>query len=377
MNTTKPVLAKSLNSPEIINQFAQDFVDLQNKWSKLNSTQRISAIVEMVNKAQKSAGIPTGEIKLNSAQENAGEFSYKNWLIKVSSKSLNNSNVLSPEVAEELALTLYHEIRHSEQFFRIAQKEALKFNDNGKLKNSAQITLETEIDERITKQAISSVQNFTPEQKKQLLKELAITAPWYRSLYPKTPAEANAEATENKFRASYINKLSSTRQRNTQNAKPSTSRNKSEEDWTDKFYNRSSNQQLSVESEVYDKQSAVLKSDKSSKNTQSVANKLDNSNSPSLYQKLSQITEKMPHNLVKLGLDPQNPRHREIFMTMYAINTGIDPHQLLENSPYNSPKNVGKNNTHTESIISQAAAKIDEAAKASTASTTRNIDRGL
>jgi hypothetical protein len=445
MNTTKPVLAKSLNSPEVINQFAQDFVNLQNKWSQLNSMQRMSAITEMVNKAQKSVGVPTGKIEPSSVQENAGEFSPSKWLINVNSKLLNSSNVLFPEVAEELALTLYHEMRHSEQFFRIAQKEALKFNNNGKLKNSAQITLETEIDERITKQAISSVQNLTPEQKKQLLKELAITDPWYRSLYPKTPAEAeannklrstlsspykifvaaqekydfarnhtrqfswsqindleavatgakkqyeaaraayikglpeeaDAEATENKFRASYINKLSSIRQRNPQNAKPSTNRNKSEEDWTDKFYNRSANQQLSVESEVYDKQSAVLQSDKSSKNTQSVANKLDNSNSPNLYQKLSQITERMPHDLVKLGLDPQNPRHREIFMTMYAINTGIDPHQLLENSPYNSPESAGKSNTHTESIISQAAAKIDEAAKASTASTTRNIDRGL
>jgi hypothetical protein len=435
MNPPKPILAKSLNSPEVINQFAQDFVNLQNKWSQLNSKQQMAAIIEIVHKAQKSVGVPTGEILPNSEQGIDGAFYPGRWLINVDAKLLNNSKVLSNEVAEQLALTLYHEARHSEQHFRIAQKEALKFNDNGKLKNSAQIELETGIKEVVVKQAIASVQSLTPEQKKQLLQELAITDPWYRSLYPNTPAEveakdklrntlfssyklaaaaqekydfarnhtrqfswsqindleavatgakkqyeaaratyikglpeeADAEATENKFRASYINKLSSTRQRNTQNAKPATSRNKSEEDWTDKFYNRGANQQSSAKSEATEQQRAILQPDKDSQNIQSVAPKADHSNSPTLYQKLSQIAEKMPHNLVKLGLDPQNPQHQEIFMTMYAINTGIDPHQLLENSPYNNAGN------HTELIISQATAKINEA---TTASTTRNIDKG-
>jgi hypothetical protein len=444
MNASKSVLTKSLNSPEVINQFVQDFVRLQNKWSQLNFQQRMLAITEMVSNAQKSVGVPTGGIKPTFEQGHAGEFFHDDWLIKVNSKLLNN-NALPTDIAEELALTLYHEIRHSEQFFRIAQKEALKFNDNGKLKNSSQITLETGIKEEIVKQAITSVQNLTSEQKKQLLKELTITDPWYRSLYPKTPAEAernnklratlslsykianaaqekysfarnhtsqfswkqineleaiaikaekqyqiaraayikglpeeaDAEATENKFRASYI-KMSSTQQRNTQNTKPSSSRNKSEEDWTDKFYNRGTNQQSSVESEVSEQQSAILHPDKSSENIQSANTTPNHSNSPTLYQKLSQIAEKTPHNLVKLGLDPQNPQHQEIFMTMYAINTGIDPHQLLENSPYSSPENAGKNNAYTDSIISQAIAKMEEVAKASmTVSTARNIDRGL
>jgi hypothetical protein len=447
MNIPKPILTRNLNSPEVINQFAQDFISLQNKWSQLNSKQRLSAIIEMVNKAQKSVGVSIGRIEENSAQGHAGEFFPNDWLINVDSELLNNNNnALPDDIAEELAVTLYHEIRHSEQHFRIAQKEALKFNDNGKLKNSAQITLETGIKEEVVKQAIASVQSLTPEQKKQLLKELAITDSWYRSLYPKTPAEteannklrntlsstyklviaaqekydfarnhtrqfswkqindlesvttgakkqyeaaraayikglpeeADAEATENKFRASYINKLSSTRQRSTQNAKPSTSRNKSEEDWTDKFYNRGANQQSSVNLEVPEHQRAILQPDKDSKNIQSAALKPDRSNSPTLYQKLSQVAEKMPHNLVKIGLDPQNPRHREIFMAMYAINTGIDPHQLLEKSPYSSPEKVGKSDAHTDSIISQATAKMEEAAKASmTVSTARNIDQGL
>jgi hypothetical protein len=443
MNVLKPILNKNLNSPEIINQFAEDFIFLQNKWSQLTYEQRMSNIVEMVSKAQKSIGVPAAKVEPNAESGHAGEFFNENWLIRVDSKLLKN-NVLFPENAEELAVTLYHEIRHSEQYFRIAQKEALKFNDNGKSKNFAQITLETGIDERITKQAVASVQNLAPEQKKQLLRELAITDPWYRSLYPKTPAEAeannklrstlastyklafaaqekydfarnhtrqfswkqidelqageirakrqyqiariafikglpeeaDAEATENKFRSSYISKLSSTRQRNTQNAKPSTSRNKSEEDWTDKFYNRGTNRQLSVEEEVHDQQNSVLQSDKSVKNIESTIIKSDDTNNLNLYQKLSQIAEKMPHNLVKLGLDPQNSQHREIFMAMYAINTGIDPHQLLANSPYNDLEVSGKTNAHTESIISQATAKIDEAAKASI-STPRNIDRGL
>jgi hypothetical protein len=443
---TKPILAKSLNSPEVINQFAQDFVGLQNKWSQLNSKQRISAIAEMVNNAQKSIGVPIGEIGLTSDQGIAGQFFHEKWLIKVQSKLLNN-NVLSNEIAEELAVTLYHEIRHSEQYFRIAQKEALKFNDNGKLKNPAQIELETGIKEDIVKKAISSVQNLTPEQKKQLLQELAITDPWYRSIYPKTPAgaevrnklsdtlassyklaaaaqekydfarnhtrqfswsqinefetvangakkqyevaraafikglpeEADAEATEKKFQASYQSKLASTRQRKAQNIQPSTNRKKSEKDWTDGFHNRTTNQQLTVDSSVNGKQSSILKSDESIKDIdiQSVANQSGSSNSPNLYQKLSQIAEKMPHSLVKLGLDPQNPQHREIFMTMYVINTGIDPQQLLQDSPYNNLAGTGETNNHTDSIISQATAKIEEAAKASTTSTSRNIDRGL
>jgi hypothetical protein len=435
MNSPKPILAKSLNSPEVINQFAQDFVNLQNKWSQLNSKQQMAAITEIVHKAQKSVGVPTGEILPNSEQGIDGAFYPGRWLINVDAKLLNNSKVLPNEIAEQLALTLYHEARHSEQHFRIAQKEALKFNDNGKLKNSAQIELETGIKEVVVKQAIASVQNLTPEQKKQLLQELAITDPWYRSLYPNTPAEveaksklrntlfssyklaaaaqekydfarnhtrqfswsqineleavatkaqqqygiaraafikglpeeADAEATEKKFQAAYINTLNATRQRKPQNAKPTPNRAKSAEDWTAGFHSRDIKQQLSINSNVNDEQSSFVKFDKPMQNIQPVITKPDSSNSQTLYQKLTQIAEKMPHNLEKLGLNPQNPRHREIFMTMYAINTGIDPHQLLENSPYSNAGN------HTELIISQATAKINEA---TTASTTRNIDKG-
>jgi hypothetical protein len=446
MDATKPVLSKSLNSPEVINQFAQDFVSFQNKWSQLNLAQRTSAIAAIVNKTQKSVGVPTGRIEPNSAAQNAGEFLHTKWLINVNSKLLNSGNVLLPEVAEELALTLYHEMRHSEQFFRIAQKEALKFNDNGKLKNSAQISLETEIPEVIVNQAVASVQNLTPEQKKQLLKELAITDSWYRSLYPKTPAEAevgnklsstlastykvaiaaqekydfarnhtrqfswsqinkleavateakkqyeiaraafikglpeeaDAEATEKKFRAAYINKLTTSRQRKTQNTQPSTNRNKSEEDWTDKFYNRNTIQELPEDSSIDNDQSLILESGNSTKNSQSVVIKPDSADSPTLYQQLIRIAKKMPHNLEKLGLDPQNSRHQEIFMTMYAINTGIDPRQLLKDSPYSSQVNKDGGSDHAELVVLQATAKMEEAAKASTTlSTARNIDRGL
>jgi hypothetical protein len=279
---------------------------MQNKWLQLNSKQRMSAIIEMVNKAQKSVGVSTGRIEKNAAQGHAGEFFPNDWLINIDSELLNNNKALPDDIAEELASTLHHEIRHSEQYFRIAQKEALKFNDNGNLKNSAQITPETGIKEEVVKQAIAFVQNLTPVQKKQLLQELAITDPWYRSCYPKTPVEAeannklrstlsssykiattaqekydfarnhtrqfswsqinkleavateakkqyeiaraafikglpeeaDAEATEKKFRVAYISKLASSRQRKPQNTQPSTNRNKSEEDWTDKFYNR-------------------------------------------------------------------------------------------------------------------------------------------
>jgi hypothetical protein len=445
MNKTKVILAKSFNSPEVINQFAQDFVTLQNKWPRLNSKQRMSAIVEMVKNTQQLVGVPTGRIEQTFDQGIDGQFFHEDWLIKVHSKLLNGSNVLPDEIAEDLAVTLYHEIRHSEQYFRIAQKEALKFNDNGKLKNSAQINLETRIKESTVKQAITSVQNLTPEQKKQLLQELAITDSWYRSLYPKTPAEAevgnklastrassyslaiasqekydfarnhtrqfswsqinkleavateakkqyeiaraafikglpeeaDAEATEKKFRAAYISKLTSSRQRKPQNTQPSTNRNKSEEDWTDKFYNRNTIQESPEDSSIDNDQSLILESGNSNKDAQSVVIKPDNTNSPTLYQQLSRIAENMPHNLEKLGLDPQNSRHQEIFMTMYAISTGIDPRQLLKDSPYSSPVNKDGGSDHAELVILQATAKIDEAAKASTVSTTRNIDRGL
>lgn len=111
MNVLKPILNKNLNSPEIINQFAEDFIFLQNKWSQLTYEQRISNIVEMVSKAQKSIGVPAGKVEPNAESGHAGEFFNENWLIRVDSKLLKN-NVIFPENAEELALTLYHEIRH-------------------------------------------------------------------------------------------------------------------------------------------------------------------------------------------------------------------------------------------------------------------------
>jgi hypothetical protein len=172
--------------------------------------------------------------------------------------------------------------------------------------------------------------------------------------------------------------LASSRQRKPQNTQPSTNRNKSEEDWTDKFYNRNTIQESPGNSSIDNDQSLILESGNSNKDAQSVVIKPDNTNSPTLYQQLSRIAEKMPHNLEKLGLDPQNSKHQEIFMAMYAISTGIDPRQLLKDSPYSSPVNKDGGSDHAELVILQATAKMEEAAKASTTlSNARNIDRGL
>jgi hypothetical protein len=109
MNAPKSILTKSLNSPEVINQFAQDFVALQNKWSQLNSKQRISAIAEMVNKAQRSVGVPTGRIEQNAAQGHDGEFFSYKWLINISPELFNNA--LPNDIAEELAATIGDKLR--------------------------------------------------------------------------------------------------------------------------------------------------------------------------------------------------------------------------------------------------------------------------
>jgi hypothetical protein len=119
-------LQMNLKSPVIINQFADSFAQLQRKWQLKSPGQRRVDLKNMVDQALNAVGVSSVEkfnvLPLSSDTKigKQGEFSVNRWEINMN-QALLSQEQLSNKDAIQLASFIYHETRHAEQFFRIAQ----------------------------------------------------------------------------------------------------------------------------------------------------------------------------------------------------------------------------------------------------------------
>lgn len=123
----KPCAGFGLNTPANEKEFAQGFKHLQQAWPKLSSDQRQSRIEELANAQLQRGGVPKVKMVKSTLPTDEGQFNYRTWSLTIN-KDLLNKNTLSEPQAKELANTVYHESRHAEQFYLIAQQKAAVLN---------------------------------------------------------------------------------------------------------------------------------------------------------------------------------------------------------------------------------------------------------
>jgi hypothetical protein len=101
--------------------FADGFKKLQKDWKKLTPDERQAKIKALANGAI-SPGVPevgTRPVKM----DDAGQLDFSNWRLDLN-KTDTDKNEFSDAEAKEFADTVYHETRHAEQWYLMAQKRA-------------------------------------------------------------------------------------------------------------------------------------------------------------------------------------------------------------------------------------------------------------
>lgn len=106
-----------------MDNFAIGAMELKNEWNSQPDTRKVlwrkSEIRALVAQATDFMTAPTVLFEQTDGEEN-GYFSWGGWILKLRSAPVENDRLLIADFAR-YCRTIYHEIRHAEQFFRIAQ----------------------------------------------------------------------------------------------------------------------------------------------------------------------------------------------------------------------------------------------------------------
>jgi hypothetical protein len=196
---TKSTPAEGLNSPAIMEQFAKRMSLLETLWSSIPFTSqppnsnRPDVITSTANSALNNAGI-VGIKKIAAVYSSPGNvtgggarFDHKKWRIIIDRDLLDKAKLTPGDIGGRpltvpfegrtmtlgLANIVYHEMRHAEQWFRIAQLLANTPLKDGSKRTAAQINAELGIPQDIAQKAID-----TPLKKEQV----ADAKRWYESI---------------------------------------------------------------------------------------------------------------------------------------------------------------------------------------------------
>jgi hypothetical protein len=196
---TKPSPVAGLNSPIIMEQFAKRMSLLEALWSNTTfenqppKPSRSNVIKSASNEALNSAGIIGIEriIPAYSASgtvaEGGAKFDNQKWSIIIDRDLLDKTKLAPGDIGgrqlavpfegrtmtQGLANIIYHEMRHAEQWFRMAQLLANTPLKDGTKRTAIQISKELKIPPEIAQKAID-----TPLKKEQI----ADAKKWYESI---------------------------------------------------------------------------------------------------------------------------------------------------------------------------------------------------
>jgi len=98
---------------------------LKEKLSATEHEERLDLLRATINTALSEAGVPPVTITLSSGKGFA-EFRPETWGMEILSDTLSSDD---PRLLGEVVGTVYHEARHAEQYFRVAQMYAANGND--------------------------------------------------------------------------------------------------------------------------------------------------------------------------------------------------------------------------------------------------------
>jgi hypothetical protein len=177
---TLPALFPSgLASEESIEDYAADAHEIEDEWGDLGGSQaRIDKLVAIVQTQLDNAGVPHPTIRVVRPEDDpndqmddgtVGLFDWETWEMTINPVPFEAEEVTEAEFAD-MADTIYHESRHAEQFYRIAQMLA------GQDKSAQEIFDETRIRSDICDKAVG--EPLAPGSM-----EALIADGWYQSVF--------------------------------------------------------------------------------------------------------------------------------------------------------------------------------------------------
>lgn len=135
----KPCAGSGLHSEARVKPYVHGFKQLQHQWPTLSAEQRRQHIQTLVNTQLHATGAPALTFKQYHAPDagTGGEFDFTHWTINISDHYTGASgpqaHQLSDWDAKVLATMIYHESRHSEQWYMAARKRAADLQAAGGL----------------------------------------------------------------------------------------------------------------------------------------------------------------------------------------------------------------------------------------------------
>jgi hypothetical protein len=172
-----------LNEPGRGEQFGSEAQEgVIDRWGEMTPRQRATELVRLVNVHLEAAKVPPVGLAPEENGNNAGSFSFRTWTMNVGLQALAGDQLTRDEAAE-IVDTIYHEARHAEQWFRMAQLRA------GQGRTAAQIASELEIEIRIARLACAA-----PLARGSM--QALIAQGWYDSVYGPGAAHRDRTLTE-------------------------------------------------------------------------------------------------------------------------------------------------------------------------------------
>jgi len=135
----KPCAGAGLHSEARVRAYVHGFKHLQHQWPKLTPEQRRLGIQNLVNKQLRATGSPPLTFRGYKPPDagTGGEFDFPHWTMKISDHYTGaegpQAHHLADWDAKVLATMVYHESRHSEQWYMAARKRAADLQAAGGL----------------------------------------------------------------------------------------------------------------------------------------------------------------------------------------------------------------------------------------------------
>lgn len=111
-------------SQESSSQYVDEAYGIQN--SCMSAEDRVNALTEAANRQLEAQGVPPLTPSLEAGSGNLGQLNFQNWSLGASQEAYapEVAESVTPEQAADAANTIYHEARHGEQWYRMAQLQA-------------------------------------------------------------------------------------------------------------------------------------------------------------------------------------------------------------------------------------------------------------
>jgi Domain of unknown function (DUF4157) len=177
-----------------VSRFTGAAKTIKDQWGTLTINARAEALGKLANAELKTAGSHPCNIVVKDLGADSGQFLFSTWTLAIANAGIIAKDAITDDEMAEVLDTVYHEARHSEQWFRMARLRA------GEGKTAAEIAREMGIPNKVAKAAFDKPLKPLTGIAKQLASKAKIAAKeqkiqetknWYDSVYGKDRAARN------------------------------------------------------------------------------------------------------------------------------------------------------------------------------------------